>query len=318
MNTEISDKSTITVVGAGLIGRAWAIVFARAGHPVSLFDADRNALTHSIAALETALSDLEAAGLLDELPATVRARITPAFVLADAVANAAYVQESIGEHLAAKEVLFAELDRLAPADAILASSTSTIPASQWSAGLAGRARCLVAHPVNPPHLVPLVELSPAPWTSPDVVARARSLHGSVGQVPIVVKKEIQGFILNRLQGALLAEAFRLYADGYASTDDIDKTVRDGLGLRWSFMGPFETIDLNAPGGVAVYCERYGDLYYEMGKSQTPRQWDEQLVRSVENERRALLDVGKLEARAAWRDRRLMQLIAHKRKTAAQD
>ncbi len=311
-------KAKIAVIGAGLVGRAWAIVFARAGHPVSLFDADRNAVAHSIGVLETALADLEAAGLLDELPATVRARITPTFGLAEAVANAAYVQENISEQLAAKVTLFAELDRLAPADAILASSTSTIPASQWSEGLAGRARCLVAHPVNPPHLVPLVELSPAPWTSPDVVERARELHCSVGQVPIIVRKETQGFILNRLQGALLAEAFRLYAEGYASADDIDKTVRDGLGLRWSFMGPFETIDLNAPGGVAVYCERYGDLYYEMAKTQTPRQWDEELVRSIENERRALLDVDQLEARAAWRDRRLMQLLAHRRRTAAQD
>ncbi|MGI8896305.1 MAG: 3-hydroxyacyl-CoA dehydrogenase [Casimicrobiaceae bacterium] len=315
---ETGGKGKIAIVGAGLIGRAWAIVFARGGHPVALYDADRAALLRSIAALEAALADLEAAGLLAESPATVRARIAPAFALADAVVNASYMQENIGESLAAKQTLFAELDRLAPADAILASSTSTIPASQWSAGLASRVRCLVAHPVNPPHLVPLVELSPAPWTSPDVVARARALHESVGQVPIVVTKEIQGFILNRLQGALLAEAFRLYADGYVSTDDIDKTIRDGLGLRWSFMGPFETIDLNAPGGVAVYCERYGDLYYEMAKTQTPRQWDERLVRSIENERRALLDASELDARAGWRDRRLMQLIAHKRKAAAQD
>jgi len=312
------DKPNISVVGAGLIGRAWAIVFARAGHPVSLYDANRNALRRSVGALETALSDLEAAGLLKELPATVGARIAPVYALKDAVASAAYVQENISENLAAKRTLFAELDRLAPANAILASSTSTIPAGQWSAELAGRARCLVAHPVNPPHLVPLVELSPAPWTSPDVVAGARALHESVGQVPIVVTKEIQGFILNRLQGALLAEAVRLFADGYASIDDIDKTVRDGLGLRWSFMGPFETIDLNAPGGVAVYCERYGDLYHEMAKTQTPRQWDEVLVRSIEAERRALLDKGELEERALWRDRRLMQLIAHKRKAAAQD
>jgi len=311
-------RGKIAIVGAGLIGRAWAIVFARGGHPVSLYDADRTALLRSIAALETALADLEAAGLLDEAPASVRARVAPAFALADAAANATYVQENIAENLVAKQALFAELDRLVPADAILASSTSTIPASQWSDGLAGRARCLVAHPVNPPHLVPLVELSPAPWTSPDVVARARALHEAVGQVPIVITKEVQGFILNRLQGALLAEAFRLYADGYASTEDIDKTVRDGLGLRWSFMGPFETIDLNAPGGVAVYCERYGDLYYEMAKTQTPRQWDDRLVRSIESERRALLDVSELETRAAWRDRRLMQLIAHKRKSVVQD
>ena len=184
---ETGGKGKIAIVGAGLIGRAWAIVFARAGHPVSLFDADRKALERSIRALETALTDLETAGLLDELPATVRARVTPAFALAEAVANAAYVQENIGENLAAKQTLFAELDLLAPTDAILASSTSTIPASQWSEGLAGRARCLVAHPVNPPHLVPLVELSPAPWTSANVVANARKLHQAVGQVPIVMR-----------------------------------------------------------------------------------------------------------------------------------
>jgi 3-hydroxyacyl-CoA dehydrogenase len=234
------------------------------------------------------------------------------------LAGAAYVQENIGENLAAKKTLFGEIDALAAPDAILASSTSGIPASQWSEGLAGRARCLVAHPVNPPHLVPLVELAPAPWTATDVVVRARALHEAVGQVPIVVRKEIEGFILNRLQGALLAEAFRLYADGYVSADDIDKTVRDGLGLRWSFMGPFETIDLNAPGGVVDYCARYGALYHAMAQQQTPRDWDDALVRQIERERRELLPATELPARAAWRDRRLMQLIAHKRKAATQD
>jgi len=243
-----------------------------------------------------------------------RARITPAATLAEAVNGADYVQENIGEKLVEKQALFAELDRIAAPGAILASSTSTIPASKWSEKLAGRARCLVAHPINPPHLVPLVELSPAPWTSPDVVARAKALHQAAGQVPIVVAKEIQGFILNRLQGALLAEAFRLYADGYASTEDIDKTVRDGLGLRWSFMGPFETIDLNAPGGVVDYCERYGELIYEVAQTQLPRRWDEALVRRIERERRQRLPASELDARSAWRDRRLIELIAHKRRS----
>jgi 3-hydroxyacyl-CoA dehydrogenase len=166
--------------------------------------------------------------------------------------------------------------------------------------------------------VPVVELSPAPWTSPDVVARALALHEAVGQVPIVVRSEIQGFILNRLQGALLAEAFRLYADGYASTEDIDKTVRDGLGLRWSFMGPFETIDLNAPGGVVDYCERYGEVYHEMAQTQLPRRWDEALVRRIERERRQRLPASELDARSAWRDRRLIELIAHKRRARESD
>ena len=95
-------------------------------------------------------------------------------------------------------------------------------------------------------------------------------------------------------------------------------MRDGLGLRWSFMGPFETIDLNAPGGVADYCARYGDLYYEMAQQQTPRRWDDALVRRIEAERRALLPAADLPGRGAWRDRRLMQLIAHKRNAAKND
>jgi 3-hydroxyacyl-CoA dehydrogenase len=312
------ERQRIAVIGAGLVGRAWAIVFARAGHPVALHDADADALQRSLVALDASINDLHQAGLLAESPVAVRLRITPVPSLAAAVAGADYVQECIAENVAAKRALFAELDRLAAPEAILASSTSTIPASQWSDGLAGRARCLVAHPVNPPHLVPLVELSPAPWTDPAVVARAKALQESVGQVPIVANREIQGFILNRLQGALLAEAFRLYADGYVSAEDIDKTVRDGLGLRWSFMGPMETIDLNAPGGIADYCARYGGPYHEMAQQQTPRVWDAATVARLEAERRALLPAAELPARGAWRDRRLMQLIAHKREAAKKD
>jgi 3-hydroxyacyl-CoA dehydrogenase len=308
-----ADKTKIAVIGAGLIGRAWAIVFARAGHTVALYDADPDALRKSLVLIDGALADLKAAGLLDEGPALTRARIAPVATLTEAAAGVGYVQENIAETHAAKQTLFAELDRLAAPEAILASSTSTIPASRWSEGLAGRARCIVAHPVNPPHLVPLVELSPAPWTSPDVIVRAQALLEAAGQVPIVVRAEVQGFILNRLQGALLAEAFRLYADGYASIEDIDKSVRDGLGLRWSFMGPFETIDLNAPGGVVDYCARYGELYFEMAQTQPPRRWEEALVHRIERERRQHLAASEIDARSAWRDRQLMQLVAHKRR-----
>ena len=314
----MSEPIRVGIIGAGLIGRGWAIVFARAGHAVTIHDADAAALRASLDTIDASLRDLKAASLLDEEAATVRSRIRPSATLADAVRDARYVQENIAENLALKQALFKEVDRIAAPDAILASSTSTIPASQWSEGLAGCARCIVAHPVNPPHLVPLVELSPAPWTAPETVARAKALLEAAGQVPIVVRSEIQGFIMNRLQGALLAEAFRLYADGYASLEDIDKSVRDGLGLRWSFMGPFETIDLNAPGGVADYCARYGVPYYEMAQSQRPRRWEEALVRRVEAERRGDLPGQDLAARAAWRDRRLMQLIAHKRRERDND
>ena len=299
----MADK--IAVVGAGLIGRAWAIVFARAGHAVALHDADRAALADNLPVIDAALRDLSNAGLLEEPPS--------AGTLDDALDGAAYVQENIRETLEAKRDIFRRMDTVALPETILASSTSTIPASEITRDLAGRRRCLVAHPVNPPHLVPLVELAPAPWTSPDVVARARDLLEKAGQVPVTVTKEVQGFILNRLQAALLGEAMRLYEDGHASADDIDKCVRDGLGLRWSFMGPFETIDLNAPGGVADYAARYGTLMYEMNRTQVARPWGEALVKKLEAERRRSQPADTLADRQAWRDRRLMALRAHQKK-----
>jgi 3-hydroxyacyl-CoA dehydrogenase len=161
-------------------------------------------------------------------------------------------------------------------------------------------------------VVPIDELSPAEFTDPAVVERARDLHQRVGQVPILVRKEIEGFILNRLQAALLQESWRLVDEGYVSVEDLDKTIRDGLGLRWAFMGPFETIDLNAPGGVADYAQRYGPKMQGMMASSRYRPWEGELVHRVEQERRALMPQSEHAAREAWRDSRLMALIAHKR------
>jgi L-gulonate 3-dehydrogenase len=308
----------IAIVGAGLIGRAWAIVFARAGHAVALTDSAAGAARSARDWVERTLGEMHGYGLVDETPAQVLGRVRTTELLADALAGAHYVQENVRETLEAKKAIFAEMDRIAAPDCILASSTSFIPASAFSEALAGRSRCLVAHPVNPPHVVPVVELCPAPWTDAAVIERARALHESAGQVPVIVRREIPGFILNRLQAALVCEAVRLYEDGVASAEDIDKTVRDGLGLRWSFMGPMETIDLNAPGGVADYAARYSATMVEMDRAQTPRDWAPAAVRRLEAERRALLGADRLAARATWRDRRLMALAAHKRRMAEQD
>jgi len=308
----------VAIVGAGLIGRAWAIVFARAGHAVALTDSAPGAARSARDWVERTLGEMHGYGLIDETPAQVLGRVRTTEALADALAGAHYVQENVRETLEAKKAIFAELDRIAAPECILASSTSFIPAAAFSEALAGRSRCLVAHPVNPPHVVPVVELCPAPWTDAAVIERARALHESAGQVPVIVRREIAGFILNRLQAALVCEALRLYEDGVASAEDIDKTVRDGLGLRWSFMGPMETIDLNAPGGVADYAARYAATMVEMNRAQTPRDWDPAAVKRLETERRAQLGAERLAARAAWRDRRLMALAAHKRRMAEQD
>jgi L-gulonate 3-dehydrogenase len=301
----------VAVIGAGLIGRAWAMVFARAGWEVALHDSVPGIAEAGLGLIGEGLSALAEHGLADD-PGGAAARVRAAS-LAAAIDGASFVQENVPETVEAKRAIFAELDRRAAPDAILASSTSAIVASLFTEQLAGRHRCLVAHPVNPPHLVPLVELVGSPWTAPDTIERARAVYLAVGQVPIVVRREVEGFVLNRLQGALLAEAFRLVGDGVVSPQDLDKTLKDGLGLRWSFMGPFETIELNAPGGIADYCARYTGFYRRLQAAPAgPDVYADDKVARILAEWGAAPDADHLAARSRWRDRRLAALRAHKR------
>jgi L-gulonate 3-dehydrogenase len=299
----------VAIVGSGLIGRSWAIVFARGGFDVALYDGAAGVAAAARGLVADGLEELVPHGLLDDAAAAAR-RVRVATDLADALAGADFVQESVPEQLEAKRAIFAELDRLAAPDAILASSTSTIVASAFTENLAGRHRCLVAHPVNPPHLVPVVELVGAPWTSPDVVARAKAIYEQVEQVPIVVRREIDGFILNRLQAVLLSEAFRLVGEGYVSPQDLDKTIKDGLGLRWSFMGPFETIELNAPCGIPDYCRRYGASLSKLSAAD-PAIYAGQKLERVLAEWGEAPTPEQIALRMRVRDQRLAALKAHK-------
>ncbi|MDM0042805.1 3-hydroxyacyl-CoA dehydrogenase [Variovorax sp. J22G21] len=304
----------VAVVGAGLIGQAWAIVFARGGCEVSLWDGNSRALDNVVPGIARRLSDLKDHGLVSDVDEVLK-RLQATSSLADALAGSHYVQENLPEVLELKAEIFGRMDALAPGGAILASSTSGFPASAFTQGLAGRQRCLIAHPVNPPYLIPVVELCGAPWTSPAAIEGARSLMDSIGQRPVVVKREIDGFILNRLQGALLQEAFWLVENGYVDAAGLDATVSEGLGLRWAFMGPIETIDLNAPSGLSDYCQRYGGMYQSFEQSPNSRQmgqgWSAELVETLNGQRRETLPISELADRQAWRDRRLMQLMVHK-------
>jgi len=297
----------VAVIGAGLIGRSWTIVFAAGGCDVALYDSGAGVAEQALPLVAEGLDQLAAHGLVEDAAAAT-ARVRVASTLADAVGGASFVQENTPETVEAKQKIFADLDRLAAPDALLASSTSTIVASRFTENLEGRHRCLVAHPVNPPHLLPLVELVAAPWTSPETVAKAKAIYEAVGQVPIVVKREIEGFILNRLQAVLLSEAFRLVEADYVTPQDLDKTMKHGLGLRWSFMGPFETIELNAPGGIPDYCRRYGASVARLSHSEPEiyrppsldlilRQWEDATADEI-------------AARMRWRDNRLAALKAH--------
>ncbi len=300
------------IVGAGLIGRAWAHVFARGGWEVRAWDPVPAQRENAARLVERSLHELARHGLVQD-PAACAARVRVVATLEEAVGEADYVQESGPETLEAKLETFARLDAAAPGAAILASSTSAIVCSKFTQSLAGRARCLVAHPVNPPHLVPVVELCGAPWTSPVTKARARQVLAGVGQVPIDVKKEIDGFILNRLQVALLTEAFRLVQEGYVSPEDLDHTIADGLGHRWAFMGPFETIELNAPGGVSDYCTRYVDWFRRYMKDlPPPTVWDDAKWQLAAQAWGRTPTPAQIAEKSLWRDERLAALVAHKR------
>ena len=303
-----------SIVGCGLVGRAWAISFARGGHEVALYDANRDAVKAALEFIDTALEELAGYDLLDgNTVADVRRRISVSGSLAEALDGSDHVQESTFEDLAVKKAVFAELDSLAQAQTVLASSSSAILPSLFTEDLTGRGRCLVVHPINPPYLVPAVEVVPAPWTRSEICDRVGRFLADIGQAPIMMKREIDGFVMNRLQGALLQEAFRLVAEGYASTSDVDIGIRRGLGLRWSFLGPFETIDLNAPGGARDYAERYEGLYQKLWHSQqhiVP--WSGRVIDDIEDELGASLPREQLGERQLWRDRRLMALIAHQR------
>jgi 3-hydroxyacyl-CoA dehydrogenase len=306
----VDVKERVAIVGSGLIGRSWAIVFAGGGCDVALYDAVAGVAGEARALVAEGLAELATHGLVADATAAM-ARVRTAASLADALAGATFVQESTPETLAAKQEIFAALDRLSAPDAILASSTSTIVASSFTEQLAGRHRCLVAHPVNPPHLVPLVELVGAPWTAPEVVTKAKAVYQAVGQVPIAVKREIEGFILNRLQAVLLSEAFRLVEQGYVTPQDLDHTLKNGLGLRWSFMGPFETIELNAPGGIPDYCRRYGPSLARLSDAE-PDIYRTPNVDLILTQWAAQAGPDAIAARMRWRDRRLAALRAHQR------
>lgn len=307
----MNTQRTVAVIGAGLVGSGWALVFARAGFTVRAYDPSEEVRARVMDWARESLLDLGQSGLVDD-PESVLARINVHDTMEAAVEGASYVQESVFETTEAKTKVSLALDALIGEGTIVGSSSSGIPASRFTEKCRNRGRFIIAHPVNPPHLVPVVELVPAPWTDAGVVDRVADLMDEVGQKPVRLAREIDGFVLNRLQGVLLNEAWALYEDGIASLADIDATISHGLGLRWCFMGPFETIDLNAPGGIEDYAHRLRDLYAGMSRTPPPGAWPDDIIRKAADERRSVLSAEDLAGRRAWRDAVLGRLAAFKK------
>ncbi len=313
-DSEVPQRpARIAIIGGGSIGCSFAIVFAGAGYEVRLYEPVAEQRRQVGDRIARNCDDLREFGLLDVEQHTMDARIHLADSLAAAVDGAGLVQECAPEDLELKRRLFAELDQAAGPDVPLASSSSAITASEFAAGLDGRHRCLVGHPGNPPTLITVIELAGAPFTSPETLANAGAIYRDAGLRPIDVNSEPRGLVFNRLQGAMLREAYCLVRDGVASVDDIDTVVRDGLGLRWSVIGPFETADLNRRGGIAAHAAIMGEAYAAMGAERGQHDpWTPELVSRVDAERRSLLPLSRWDERVRWRDRQIMATLAARR------
>ena len=297
-----------SIIGSGSIGIGWAIVFARAGYSVKVFDIEEAALKNFNTQIKSRLELLGENELLAENAQAVLERIQTTLDLAEAVAEADYIQECGPESVEIKRELFTKLANLAKPDAILASSSSALRPSEFASDVASNERCLVVHPGNPPYLISIAEVVPAKFTTGAAIARCTELLTKVGIIPIRVNNEPQGFVFNRLQGAILREAYCLVRDGVISPTDLDLIVTEGLGKRWSIIGPFATSALNVRGGIKAHVARMGKSYFEMGKERGQNDpWDESLVDIVAADIDKKLPDANWEENTKKRDLALMKL-----------
>ena len=287
--------NAVAVIGTGVIGRSWAIVFLRAGCATTLFDTDRAQLDRGAAWIRS--QRVEGWGPLRTCDS-----------LEQALDGADYVQECGPERLPAKQALFAGLDRASSVSAILASSTSAFDMTDVARDVRHPRRCVVAHPVNPPHIIPVVEVLGGSRTDQSVVDDTLSFLHAVGQAPVLLKKHIHGFVLNRLQFALVREAVHLLKSGVADVHAIDAVIREGLGLRWALLGPFAVADTNKDDGVRAYFGGYEewitDLMNQLGPTpEFDRELIERIGQALDEERGA---TARADVRA-WRDRMVLEI-----------
>ena len=247
---------TVAVVGCGTIGASWALLFATRGLQVRLYDESASALDRAESFLDESMAVLIKAGHLTPSEADqARVRISRYQSLEDTLALADFVQESAFESYDVKRPLYRQLDALSRQHVLLASSSSGLLMSEIQAGLTHPERCLIAHPFNPPHLIPLVELVPGRQTHSETLERARDFYLWLGKTPVMLRKEVSGHIVNRLAAALWREAIDLAVEGVASVEDIDLAVSAGPGLRWALMGQHLIYHLaGGPGGMEAFLK----------------------------------------------------------------
>lgn len=285
------------VVGAGQIGRSWAITLARAGQTVTLIDVAEAALDRAREYIRNDPS-LATAGAIGKINYELN--------LAASLKSGTLIFECVPESVELKQRLHREMSPHVPGDALVVSSTSGIPGSRFFSETSYKERAMVAHPINPPHLLPLVEVCPTPWTTAGAVEQCLLMFRRIGRAPILVRRETPFFVANRLQAALLGEAIRLFSEGIASAQDIDTAIKHGFGRRLAFLGIFESMQLNTDSMLSDYF-RVHDVRAMIEQVVGPVGWTAADVErlAVECERR--LPQAQIPAMRAWRDDSLRAL-----------
>ena len=312
------DIASVACVGGGTIGFSWAVLFAQHGMRVKIYDVSEAVLSQAKAELRAAYETLVEAGVMTtEEVAAALDRITTTTDLAQAVKDVDFVQESGPERYRIKREIYRELDRLARPEAILASSTSAMLMTEIQKATKHPERCVVAHPYNPPHIVPLVEIVAGEATSAETVALTRDFMARMGRAPVVARKECRGHIVNHMQAALYREAKWLVGNGVATAAEIDLAFRTGPGLRLALMGPFMVGMFTSPGGLEdtmvqgkLDHGQEDDIPSRVEREAPPRtpeielEWAKMCVAQIEAE----LAGTDMEQLKKWRDAKLLQIL----------
>ena len=303
--------SYIACIGAGTIGHSWALLFAWKGFKVYLYDIDEVILRNAMDKIKSSLEILAKYNVVkyDDINSII-SRIETTTDLRRASIESTYIQESAPEDLQIKIKVFKEIENYTSKETIIASSTSSIPISHVQPHLKYPERTIVVHPINPPHLIPLVEVVPGIKTSTETIKKTIDMMKSLGRVPVVLKKEVRGFVTNRLSAALFHEIVWLVVNDVISAEDVDKIISEGLGIRWALMGQLEIWHIGGGDeGMRGFVKKFGkmvdDVYADLDKSSpyiTLPEVNEKLINAVEKAFPNIKD------RIPWRDEMLMKLL----------
>ncbi len=303
----------VGIAGAGVIGRGWVKVFARAGCVTTIYDKKPGQAERT---RRWFLEDLQAAvgkGLITKAAAEQQAYNVTCKPIESAFLEVDYVQESGPEELETKRSIFTELDEVTVPSAIIGSSTSALNINEIAKNLPGSKRMITAHPINPPYLNPAMEVFPTSSVTPQTLQRALQILRSVGMKPVVMTSFINGYIAARLQAALMREAINIVQRGIATVEGVDTMVRYGIGQRWAFLGPFGVNHTNADGGIREYYTRYRRTYLEIMNDlydEVPR-FDTAMVDALGEQTDQMFGEVTVKELVGWRDERVAELIQSK-------